>query len=413
MRILFILHEYFPAPSAITNCIEPLISKFKEEGIQISILTRKNQRYLPNKETLNAIKIYRIADYYSIINDQLERNTNTIVKLFYKIVRKLFLLNKKNRPNNEKGLLNKSKAVNLGKKIIKKEKCDCIISVSYPFITHQIANMLIKNTNIKWIAYQCDPHTLNYTFNNEIDRRMKEEINCLKKSDIIFLSEENYRENIKIQLSELKSKYYVLPFPIIKDPKLNNKINSNKIFKFVYTGTLYANLREPFHMLDFFSKTDLNYILDMYFFAEENINLKLKLYKKNMGDKLNLFKNATKNECQKALEEADFILNIGNNVPNQLPSKIYEAIQYGKPIVNFYCIKNDTSKMTLDKYPLAISIKLPNERNQNKFVKFCKENKNKKIAYEDIIKIYPSAEIVAAEFYKKVKYIYENKKNSL
>ena len=54
-----------------------------------------------------------------------------------------------------------------------------------------------------------------------------------------------------------------------------------------------------------------------------------------------------------AIGDADVLINIGNSISNQLPSKLLEYIGTGKPIINFYRINNDTSNHYLSKYPLS------------------------------------------------------------
>ena len=53
---------------------------------------------------------------------------------------------------------------------------------------------------------------------------------------------------------------------------------------------------------------------------------------------------------------ADVLLNFGNPFPNMVPSKIFEYLSYGKPIMSTYWIDGDTSKHYLDSYSLACCV---------------------------------------------------------
>ena len=44
------------------------------------------------------------------------------------------------------------------------------------------------------------------------------------------------------------------------------------------------------------------------------------------------------------MSEADFLLNIGNSISSMVPSKIFEYISTGKPIISIYSNINDSSQ---------------------------------------------------------------------
>ena len=56
------------------------------------------------------------------------------------------------------------------------------------------------------------------------------------------------------------------------------------------------------------------------------------------------------------LKEADILLNIGNSFANMIPSKIFEYMSYGKPIISTSKIPNDPCKKYLGHYEKSIVI---------------------------------------------------------
>lgn len=414
-KALFILHEYYPNVSAITNCVQPLIQKLIDQDISIDVITRRSTFDLMPIDVINNVNIYRIDDNLGLLNEKYLKSKTIYKKLYYRICRKLAWLNYNLFKSNQYGLLDRKRAVNLGKKIFKKNNYDLIVSCSYPFTTHEIAKQLIKRkSNCVWAAYQFDPHTYNYTFDSKkIHKRLKQEIKILSDADLIFISLEHYRYNINTPLSILKNKYCVLEFALIKENKevSNNKEKeiNNKI-TLVYAGTLYEGIREPFKMLEYLNQSKLNFSFNLYYNADIDIQKKLNSFISKQSWKLNLYLKKSKQECDNAIYDADIIVNIGNNISNQLPSKIYEAISTGKPIINFYTIDDDSSKEILDRYPLCLNIKLPSN-DINIFDNFCLKNKNINISFEEIKKIYRSAEEVASNFLDEVEKAYETKQN--
>ena len=48
------------------------------------------------------------------------------------------------------------------------------------------------------------------------------------------------------------------------------------------------------------------------------------------------------------------LLNLGNKNASLTPSKIFEYMSYGKPIISTFCVDNDTSAAYLRRYSCAL-----------------------------------------------------------
>ena len=404
MNILFITHEYYPFPSAITNCLNPIINSLKKNN-NVFILTRKINDS-KKEEIIDNVKIYRVEDDYNTNLKKRDETKNKLFKFYYKT--KFHLMYKKQIKSTNDGYFSVNKMIKKGKKIAKNEKIDMIISCSFPFTSHVIASK-IKNKSIKWIAYQFDPYTYNYTLLNDgkLNKRLEKEISILSKTDKIFITEENYKENLKTELTKLKSKYIVLPYALIKKPNIDVKTNKNSI-SLVFAGTLYKDIREPFKMLDILNKTYDSLEIHLYYSAEQYINDLLKEYIKKMPNLIIHYKEK-KEVCDIALANTNIVLNIGNIMLNQTPSKVYELISLGKPIINFYTNSEDTSKNILKNYPLCYNVDMNNFTNYDDLKKFIIENKDKIISFEEATKLYLKQNEVVDLIVKEVEKIYEDR----
>ncbi len=406
-KVLFILYEYYPYGSAITNCLKAIIEDMLAKKIEVSVVTRRNYASLKKHEFLNGVEVYRINDYFNIYTNKINSCSSKFKGIFYRIIRKIIYNYRKILKKD--GFMDYSKSCKLANKIVK-NGYDVIISCSYPMMMHKIANNVKKNNNIKWISYQFDPHSFNYTLDqNLIEERIKEEINFFSICDGIFLPYVNYYENINSKLSALKDKYYPFEFALINKNNVENNFKGDKI-RFVFTGTFYDNIRIPDYMLDFFKNVKFDYELILCYICENNIKNKLLKYKNEFGDKLILNEKLSKSECDEFLKSANIIVNVGNEIINQVPSKVYEYISYGKPIVNFYSNIDDTSKKILDKYPLVFNVyKEFYENDIIDFEKFCEVNRNSYVGFDEISRNYKMANEVASDFVEKVGEIIENK----
>lgn len=88
------------------------------------------------------------------------------------------------------------------------------------------------------------------------------------------------------------------------------------------------------------------------------------------------------------LKNANILLSLGNNIANQTPSKIYDLISLGKPIIHLFNIDNDSSLKYLKRYPLCLCV---DERKSSveitqSIICFIRQNKNRNISFEDAVK---------------------------
>ena len=63
-------------------------------------------------------------------------------------------------------------------------------------------------------------------------------------------------------------------------------------------------------------------------------------------------------EATSIRNNADFLINIDNTNMTQVPSKLFEYISTGKPIINFYFNDKSPSLVYLQRYPLCLNIKV-------------------------------------------------------
>ena len=52
-HILFVLHEYYPNGSAITNCLKSIINEMLIQGIKVDVITRRDEINLKRDEIIN------------------------------------------------------------------------------------------------------------------------------------------------------------------------------------------------------------------------------------------------------------------------------------------------------------------------------------------------------------------------
>ena len=98
-------------------------------------------------------------------------------------------------------------------------------------------------------------------------------------------------------------------------------------------------------------------------------------------------------ELAEAYDRTDVLINIGNSVLNQMPSKIFEYISSGKPIINVFKSPDCPTLKYLTRYPLALNLfegdiaEHPAEK-AAEVRAFCRESRGKRVPAEEIQKTF-------------------------
>ena len=86
-------------------------------------------------------------------------------------------------------------------------------------------------------------------------------------------------------------------------------------------------------------------------------------------------------EAVTMMRSADIFLNLGNNNPRMTPSKIFEYMSFGKPIISTAPIADEPSLRYLERYPCSLVINQLQDVSEHviKVQNFILENKCSKI----------------------------------
>lgn len=241
-------------------------------------------------------------------------------------------------------------------RICRKTDFDVIVAGSNPlFLPLGLAKARCQCTKI-W--YQMDPHSTNGIMNKNLIKERKKEEYTYSAMDKIFVQPNAMKEIAETDFSRFFEKVQPAFFPLIAfndrlepDCKffLEGKINC------VFAGALMLPIRRPEYMLRLFSKL-------------KNANIQLYIWcgnlTRDMERELTDLLPANVMYCgslpQRDMERvmcgADILVNLGNSVSNQFPSKILDYISLRKPIINIYKISNCPTLEVLKNYPYVINV---------------------------------------------------------
>lgn len=183
------------------------------------------------------------------------------------------------------------------------------------------------------------------------------------------------------------SKMKIVNFPLfVKFEGMETQYGNSDRISFVYAGMFYRILRNPQYMCDCL----------LHLGAYEKIEVDIL----GSGDCDDIIEQAVEKSkgfltfhgmqphetVMEYLAKTDVLLSIGNAESPMAPSKIYEYMSTGKPIVHIYSYDKDPCLDPLKRYGNALLIKEGEENAVERIQHFLKNRK--KLSYEDVKSIF-------------------------
>lgn len=276
-------------------------------------------------------------------------------------------------------------ALNVLEQLHSERKIDVIFSVCSPMAAHLAGvDMKVHHPEIWHCGYTVDP----YSAKNRIrpvfvsyEGLVSFERKVLEKMDVVLLSEE-IASNRKELLSK-RTKYKILPYmlPEFSPIGVDKDIFPDEGINCVYAGRFYQDIRNPEFTLKTFAGLPG---ITLHLFSvgcEDIVERYTRQYRNIIVHQL-----VPNDQIGAVYAQADVLVGIGNATADFLPSKTYEYIATGKPIVyfNYRGINNSV----LANYPLQLQLSELDFESREKLASFCNESIGSSVSYDDILLYY-------------------------
>ncbi len=301
---------------------------------------------------------------------------------------------------------------------------DAMVSVSLPFTANLIAGALKKQfPKVKWLMDIEDPFAFSDEFwvnNFQLYRgkNFRAEARALELADVV---------SVTVHAAKRK---YIQYFPdlnleekISVTPPLANEIQNtenqqigafieNKIH-LAYFGTFYEQVRMPDAFLQllrqlFTQYPDFQDQLHVHFFGEIPPKAQAVFDQfVDLKENLRFHGLVSRKTVAVAIQQTDFLLNIGNTTNYHLPSKSAEYLMSGKPIINICQHPEDTFQEFIQDYLIICNLPvfqqdmLPDLVNQ--LAIFIQQNHNRRVPQATIQQLsQPYTTAAVADAYLKM-----------
>lgn len=359
MNIIFLTNNYYPVPFANGVCIHSLAKECVKRNHNVHVICTGNWRGSSCQEYEGVIVHKVKMPYYNALFDYYYNHRRSYFGKLMFYMGRIVALSKKFYHLNSYPLRDNvicRRMVKVCERIISENQVSMLVA-SYTPVEGIKAGALIKQhyPYIDTIYYSLDTLSNESGFGvlPEKMRRssgIKQEIKYFGLFDKIVLMnchKHHYEEAI---FDSFRTKFKFADFPLFqirtKDVQIKKTI--------VFAGTLYRGIRNPRPALELIEP-----ILDVYTFHYYGLSdcndIISEFAEKCPGHVVN-HGVVSHEEVMKAMDEAELLLSIGNFHTEMAPSKIYEQMSTGKPIIHTYAEETDPCLPELKKYGNALCV---------------------------------------------------------
>lgn len=358
-NILILINAYYPNFNANLNCAKQYIDGLSARGHRIDVFTIGEQAQPDTPDIVDGIEVYRFPNRYvqQIQRINSDRRWYTrLTNLTKKAALHLFDYLKNLEPitANLQNELFIQKAMELNAL----RKYDCIIAFSLSFSMAQLAGQIkteLHEKGLRFIYVQFDPFTKNRALSAVKMRfRRRAEQHILELADEIIIPPELSRD-FRDDFAEYLNKVTELSFPLLRRQTAKEcQYNNNRQLSMLMIGNYYEKIRNPKTALRILScrkRTE-----DRIVICGAGCERLISGFCANKDNGSIYIGSVNKSDMPELIDSSDILINIGNTIDNQTPSKIFELMATEKPIIHFYRIDNDTSLNYLQHYSRALCI---------------------------------------------------------
>lgn len=401
-NIVLIVGTFIPFPSAVGNCALNMARVLgQDHNVTVICLPPTSTKKINNDITYTT----RVIDYS--VNTYEKSNSNSIFWTFYYrgcsfLFRLRSFLRFIFKKNSVDANLVKSYYATLNN-IESETAIDIVMPFIFP-IEAAVAASDFKNINSK-------VRVVNFYFDDFLNSttlhrfklikylKSKENLNVFKSvyfSADLNLAMESFRGNFKSLSREAKIKTAFVEHPLLvnrddrnyESSSYNNIGDSTILF---YGGALIKGYVEAGYLLKLLQDIEANFIINFCIFGTgvssvSNVNF-------SGGKKLINYGKVSKVALDGIIVTSNFLISIGEVNGKQISSKVFEYMSFGKPLIHIASNPNCATARLLKKYPLALIIYENSKYSANlkSLDAFLKNNKNKRLSFSDVAKIYPEA----------------------
>ena len=351
-KVLVIADEFHPYSNANTNCLDKILDGLVRGGFDVTVLCFSYGESIPTQDERNGCHIRRIRVPYDRFEQRFDKKLFHANNPFSSMLLSLF-----SKAEGIYGRYYKQRRIIRLCKSWRTEPFDLLLSGLCPIASHMFAYMIAKREKYPWILYNMDSFVFNCETKQTINHRKRIEKKWCKKAVAVIntfgLCEHN-RQNGYYPYRCLPQLEIPLPNLEISDTLFTTQNKQSGKIVMRYIGSFFENVRRPDTLLQFLEKLDAQeFTVEFYGSCCDYVRKQFT----HLPNCLSLMGFVTADECKALTQTSDILINVGNDCTNQMPSKVFEYVASGKPILNFYTRGDEPGLQYLRRYPRILHLR--------------------------------------------------------
>ena len=415
-RILFVCHGYFPEHSPTGRCVKKVADKCKESGYEVVCLSGSFSRCSRfEDELVDDVTVYRVKYPLHKRNvfcgrESAKSSLSYLLKILFGLYKRLhdfFIIPVWPFKYFSLCVRFYSK-INM---LHKKYNFDLIVGVHHP-IEAIVAVYFFKkrHSEVKVLMYYLDALAggakIVYNENKFKHIPFKRFFfyacacweNAMSKCADLVIAMESVRKVHESQLfsDTYRKKIRYLSIPLIEE--CNNEVENDysciseslpkEKLVILFCGDLYV-LRDPSFIINIaenLNRDDLVWVFIGNYYKDHKI--KLLKAKANHPERYVLYDRMQHSRLLYFLERADYFLNIEDGVLGMLPSKIFEYMCFGKPIITTSKTEDSPTIKILEEYgnTIILNENADSVTEKERLDRFVNKSNKRTVCFEDIKK---------------------------
>ena len=346
MKVLFVMSARPSEPTASAELIRNIVPLLCKEGVWVDILTGKQTRSDADTSRCAGANVFH-ADY--AIAPSAGKGLEDILQAGSRKIRKML----PGKPHLYREAF--VRAMHRELVHLQASRYDVVIPVCSMYDAAEAVLRYKRDVpDTRMVFYQIDPLTENVSYRQLGETYLTAyEQNLYAQSEAVFTTNEIYAHK---RSSWNLSNVLPLEFPSMKRYSVQQSVEKPPgEIRCVFAGLLYPTLRNPQYTLELFSQfTNPN--IHLYVLGTGQHEVLEEYQRKKLNGRLHCLGSVGAEVCEAWFASADVLVNIGNAMSNQVPSKIFHYFSHGKAILNTCKTENCPTRPYMARYPLACEV---------------------------------------------------------
>lgn len=354
MNVLFIIPDHYPDTGACTNLLNHLFfqGKLAQKVNELSVLVVSSQYSSADFASHKGINVY-----YTRLWGNFSRKEYTFLlrKAPVQVLKGCYqkALKKLMDCYHPKAVHAQTvSAIRQALMQCNADKYDVIVPI-LGSLEAAVASVLLKKEKpeLKLVLYQVDPCATNEALPRSTQlKRAGIERELYTYSDRIITTPILLREARNRYSVEITRKMIAMEFPNVNPIHERFGNPKDQVIACRFVGSIYGGIRDPGYTFRLFAHLDDGIQLEVVGPISKDARKECNRYgiaydgPKQLG------------RIREAFLASDIFVNIGNSMRNQVPSKLFDYISYGKPIVNICKSRDCPTIPYLRNYPYVLNL---------------------------------------------------------